>query len=267
MWADADSQASPSPSPSADASDLQDAPPDFNAPLSPRLWFSLEDELTPAYDDLKGSSNTINVRGQIPLGELGKQLPSPLLVPGRLQLIKFKVPFVTSAPIGAVKGNGDTTLVALEYLGVSERKWVAGPVLKIPTANADALGTGRWSGGPAVGYTYSHNAFIFGLYAQSFFSFAGPKARGGVSQTQFQPGVYFLLPHGWVIGNSQMQFTYNWQNNSWQDVPVGLRIARNSENSHHQLAIGFEVETNLANKKNTTLWTYRVNFKYRLLVH
>ena len=261
----AQSSPNPSPSPSSTATDSEDGVPDFDAPLSPRLWFSLEDAFTPSYDDLAGSSNTINVRGQIPLGELGRLLPSPLLVPGRLQLIKFKIPFVTSAPDRAVRGNGDTTLTALEYLGVSARKWVVGPTLKIPTASTDELGSGRWSGGPAAGYTYTHGMTAVGFYTQTFVSFAGPKSRGAVTETQLQPGLFFSFPGGWVIGTSEMQFVYNWQTNAWNNVPLGIRIEKDSRTSADELSVGVEVERNLAAVQSTMQWTFRLYFKYRRL--
>src|SRR3974377_870577 len=106
----------PEPAPSASVSDDNDVDPDFSAPLSPSLWFSLEDEFSPSYESLAGSSNQVNIRGQIPLGRIGEKRPT-LLLPNNLQLIKFKVPIVTGAPPGAQKGAGDTTLGFLEYQG------------------------------------------------------------------------------------------------------------------------------------------------------
>lgn len=263
-WA-ADAQPSPSPSPSSDVSEALDVAPDFNAPLSPRLWFSLEDEVTASYDQLAGSSNTVNLRGQLPLGGLADRLPETLLLQQDLQLIRFKLPFVTSAPAGAVKGNGDTTLWFLQYLGNAANKWVYGPLLKIPTASMNGLGSGRWSGGPAAGYTRTKGRSIFGLYTETYVSFAGPKSRGAVAQTQIQPGLFVSLPRGWSVGTSSMQFLYNWQTNAWQNVPIGIRVENSTQNNHHQLAIGLEIEKNLAHVQSTTQWTFRLDAKYRLL--
>ncbi len=187
------------------------------------------------------------------------------MIPGKLQLIKFKVPFVTSAPSDAIKGNGDTTLVALQYLGVKARKWVYGPIFKIPTASADELGTGRWSAGPAAGYTYAHGSTVIGLYQETYVSFAGPKSRGAVAQTQIQPGLFFTLPRGWLVGTSQMKFTYNWQTNAWQNVPVGVLLEKDTESGYHEFSIGFEAEANLIRVQNNVQWTFRLNFKYRRL--
>jgi hypothetical protein len=251
--------ASPSPAPS-DSSDSLDLVPDFNVPLSPREWYSIEDDATTSYDHLAGSSNTINLRAQIPLGRFAKKLPASLLTRRRVQLIKIKLPFVTSAPAGAVKGNGDTTLWFLQYLGTASQKWVYGPLLKIPTASMNELGSGRWSGGPAAGYTYTHGSTSLGLYAETYVSFAGPKSRGAVTQTQIQPGLFFTLPRGWLVGTSSMQFLYNWQRNAWQNVPLGFRVERFTQ----KVMVGVEVEKNLASVQSTTQWTFRFDVKYQL---
>lgn len=255
--------ASTSPTQS-DSSESLDLVPDFNVPLSPQEWFSIEDEVTTSYDHLAGSSNTINLRAQFPIGRLGKKLPATLLTRRHLQLIKIKLPFVTSAPAGAVKGNGDTTLWFLQYLGVADRKWVYGPLLKIPTASVNELGSGRWSGGPAAGYTYTHGSTAIGVYTETYVSFAGPKSRGPITQTQIQPGLFFTSPRGWLVGTSSMQFLYNWQKSAWQNVPLGFRVERFTQNDHRLLIVGLEIEKNLANVQNTTQWTFRLDAKYRL---
>ncbi|MBV8262202.1 MAG: hypothetical protein JOY87_00075 [Candidatus Eremiobacteraeota bacterium] len=259
-------QASAPVSPSPTASLSPEDAPDFDAPLVPSLWFSLEDEVSPSYDGLSGSSNQINVRGQIPLGAIAQKIPT-LLLPHTLQLIKFKVPIVTSAPPGAQKGNGDTTLTFLEYLGSKEAKWVLGPLFKIPTASSADLGSGKWSGGPSGGYVYSHGMTVIGWFASTYFSFAGPKSRANVSQTEFQPQLSFALKNGWILGTSQMNFKYNWENNQWPAVPLGVRIARNYRYTGGQLAAGVEAEKNLAAVDGTPGWTFRLNFKYRFSSH
>jgi len=252
----------PAPTPSTSVPDNNDVAPDFNAPLNPTMWFSLEDEFSPSYDGLSGSSNQVNVRGQLPLGHVGEKLPT-LFLPNDLQLVKFKVPIVTGAPAGAQKGAGDTTLGFLEFQGSKAKKWAFGPLFKIPTAGTADLGSGKWSVGPAVGYTYTHGTTVIGWYQQTYFSFAGPKSRPPVSQTQFQPALSFILKKGWILGFSQMQFTYNWENNQWSAVPLGFRIARNYRDSRGQLAAGFEAEKNLVAVQGTPGWTLRLNFKYR----
>jgi len=253
-------RAAPSPPPETTELNVGDPSPDFNAPVNPRLWVSLEDEVSPSYSGLSGSSNQLNFRAQVPLGQY---IRHPLLWSRRLQMIRLKLPVVTSAPSTAVKGNGDTTLLGLQYLGVKERQWLVGPAFRLPTASVNDLGSGKWSVGPAAGYTYVHGTTSIGLFTQSFFSFAGPRSRQSVAQTQLQPGLFFSLPRGWIAGTSQMQFTYNWQRGQWTALPLGLRIARNIETEKRNLSAGFEAEKNLIHVEGTPGWTLRLNFRYQ----
>jgi hypothetical protein len=261
--------ASPYPSPTPSSSPLPgdavdaDASPDFGSVVTPTRWVSLEEEVSPTYDGLSGSSSTINFRAQLPLGSkfslpfIDRRLP--------LQLIKLKLPFVTSAPRNAISGNGDTTLVGLQYLGTQEKGVSFGPAFKLPTASTSALGSGKWSVGPAGGYTYTNpdGMSAFGIYTQSFFSFAGDGSRPSVSQTQLQPTAFFALGPGFSIGTSTMQFTYNWELPGWTDVPLGIRIAQDFAAGSGKLTAGFEAEKNLINTPGAIGWTLRVNFRYR----
>jgi hypothetical protein len=266
-------QASPTPNPTpsstasqapaaAEAIDMSGSP-DFGSVVTPSLWVSLEEEVSPNYDRVSGSSSTINFRAQLPLGPQGL-LPF-VNAQRHLQLIKLKIPFVNSAPQNAIKGNGDTTLVSLDYLGTPEKEGSIGPSFKIPTASSGALGSGKWSVGPAGGYTYTdpRGKSSIGIYTQSFFSFAGDGSRPPVSQTQLQPAAFFVLGHGLSIGTSTMQFTYNWETPGWTDVPLGMRIAQNFNAWSGKLTAGFEAEKNLVNTTGATGWTLRINFKYR----
>lgn len=266
--ADGDPAATPSPAAAASptatssAASTSDNSPDFGGPGSPNLWYSLEQETSPNYTGQPGSSDQINLRAQIPLGNFAQQV-NPLFAPKPYQLIKIKLPFVTAAPDETLQGYGDATLVMLEYLGRKVRRWVVGPAFKLPTASVTALGSGKWSVGPAVGYTSLSGNIEVGAYCQNFFSFAGPKSEPSVSQTQLQPTYDIAFGHSWGIGTSQMQFTYNWQRNQWTSVPLGVRLARSFASRAAQLTAGFEIEKNLVHEDGTPGWTLRFNLKYQ----
>jgi hypothetical protein len=263
MW-EAQANADPSPAPSSPpvVPSATEAP-DFEGPGVPNLWYSLEEETSPDYTGEGGSSSQLNLRAQIPLGSLLGHFPTPIFAPKPFQLIKIKLPFVLSSPKQALQGAGDATVVILEYLGRKVRKWVVGPALKLPTASGTGLGSGKWSIGPAVGYTILGRRTEAGAFSQSFFSFAGPKANPRVSQTQIQPMYTVSFGRGWTLGTSQMQFTYNWQKNQWTTVPLGVRIADSFDMSTSRWTAGFEVEKNLVHELDTPGWTLRLNLRYR----
>ena len=60
------------------------------------------------------------------------------------------------------------TAVWIGGFGSAERRWAAGAAFKFPTGSG-TLGSGKWSAGPALGYTYQTGPWTLGLYTQSFF--------------------------------------------------------------------------------------------------
>jgi hypothetical protein len=250
--------ASPSPGNPAATEDESNTSPNFGGPVVPQPWYSIEEEVVPSYDRLSGSSNMINLRAQLPLGRILNALNAFK----NLQISRLKIPIVTSAPGNDPTGLGDTTLVELEYMGSKQQQWIVGPSFKLPTASTSGLGSGKWSVGPAAGYSFVQDGRTIGIYMQSFFSFAGPSSRRPVSQLQFQPALVYPLSRGWLIGTSNMQFTYNFQVPTWTVVPLGVRIAKNLKSNAGQLLAGFEAETNLVVSPGAPAWTMRINFKW-----
>ncbi len=229
---------------------------DSETATSPNASVSIEDEFSPAYDDLSGSSNTINLRAQIPWGK-------PLLLFAgtgrRLHVLRIRLPFVTSAPANAITGSGDTTLVGLAIFDSKTSRWVIGPSLRLPTASHGALGSGKWQIGPAAGYTLKLKSTTLGIFTQNFFSFAGDGSRPPVARSQLDPTIVFALPGGWAIGTSQMRFTYDWNTRAWTDVPLGVRIERSGLGVGGRLTAAIEAEKNLADVRGASAWTLRAS--------
>jgi hypothetical protein len=55
----------------------------------------------------------------------------------------------------------------------SEWIWGVGPILQLPTATSDGLGTGRWSAGPTAALIYSDGPWFNGILTYQLMSFAG----------------------------------------------------------------------------------------------
>ena len=228
-------------------------------PLTPNLWFSLEDE---SLQTVSGSSNQLNLRAQIPLA--ANPPIANLLASGQaLSLIKLKMPIVLSAPsnagIEAATGTGDVTATWLGGFGTSQSRWAAGAAFKFPTGSG-SLGSGKWSAGPALGYTYGTGRWTFGVYTQSFFSYAGSGSRSPVAQTQVEPQISVALSDGWSLGTSDMKFTYDYDEGSFANVPVGVRIAKQIKAGSRRWDAYFEAEKNLKASGGTT-WSLRLGAK------
>src|ERR1700728_1061753 len=132
------------------------------SPAPPAASVSIEEEVSPEYDGESGSSSLVNLRGQLPY------------VAGAQYVFRLKLPVVTSAPATAVTGAGDLALYDLAVTDVARGRWLEGVTIRIPSAQNDSLGSGKYSVGPAVGYETERGPWTLGFFQQDFFSVIGP---------------------------------------------------------------------------------------------
>jgi hypothetical protein len=100
--------------------------------------------------------------------------------------------------------------------------WGVGPSVTFPTASADQLGTGKWSGGPTVVFLAQPKPWTVGVLFRQLWSFEGDDDRPDVNQFLMEPFVNYNLDKGWYL-ISDMVMTANWDAPSgdvWT-VPVG----------------------------------------------
>jgi hypothetical protein len=81
-------------------------------PAPPAPYVSIEEEVSPNYDDESGSSSLVNLRGQLPY------------VAGAQYVVRLKLPLVTSAPATAVTGAGDLALYDLAVTDAARGRWL-----------------------------------------------------------------------------------------------------------------------------------------------
>ncbi|MBV8283595.1 MAG: hypothetical protein JO175_03040 [Candidatus Eremiobacteraeota bacterium] len=81
----------------------------------------------------------------------------------------------------------------------------------IPTASDPNFGTGRWSIGPSTSFINVNRraGYFDGFLMQSFFSFAGPAARGTQSLVTFQPAFVKLLGSGWSLRSADATWQFD----------------------------------------------------------
>lgn len=139
--------------------------------------------------------------------------------------------------------------------GSTSGRWLKGVTIRVPTAQNDSLGTGKYSLGPAAGYLTKRGSWTIGFFEQNFFSVIGPKSRPPVGQSKIAPIASYALPRGWSVGLSTMTVTYDWVRNKWTEVPVGLQVDKNFGDVFLPLDASVEIEQNLADTAGTPAWT------------
>lgn len=102
--------------------------------------------------------------------------------------------------------------------------WGAGPVLLIPTATDDLLGTEKWGAGPTALALRQQNGWTYGALFNHIWSYAGESSRSDVNATFLQPFVSFTTPKATTFGLNT-ESTYDWKNSQWT-VPLNVTVSQ-----------------------------------------
>jgi hypothetical protein len=105
--------------------------------------------------------------------------------------------------------------------------WGFGPIVSLPIASDDRLGSGKWSAGPAIRLAYNPGPWHFGVLAGNLSSFAGDADRADVNQLLIRGLVRRKLNKGWFLKYSPI-ITANWDAASDQRwlVPLGGGVGK-----------------------------------------
>lgn len=189
-----------------------------NNPLTPAITINFQDYFIPSFIDVPGDphANQFLLRGLVP-SDLG----------GVPQLLRFTLPVATSpdVPDGYVTGLGDLTLMDIFILPKKgELTFGAGPLVVLPTATDEYLGSGKWqAGGIGIVVAPQKWGLLAGLVTYQT-SFAGQDDREDVNLFTFQPIVNYNLSDGWYL-RSTATWNFNLENGS-SYVPVGLGLGK-----------------------------------------
>jgi hypothetical protein len=88
--------------------------------------------------------------------------------------------------------------------------WGAGPVLLLPTATDDLLGTEKWGLGPTGVVLKQSGPWTYGLLTNHVWDVAGDDDRADVNNTFLQPFVNYTTPTAWTY-SLQTESTYFWE--------------------------------------------------------
>jgi len=108
--------------------------------------------------------------------------------------------------------------------GATKRGWVwgAGPVLLVPTASKDTLGSDQWGVGPTALALKQQGPWTIGALVNHIESVAGSDDRAGVSATFVQPFLTYITRTKTSLSLAT-ESTYDWENEAWS-VPIMFNV-------------------------------------------
>lgn len=195
--------------PSAQGGLSEDDVKQANNPLANLSAFNIQNYYIPKLYDLPDkSSNTAWVRGALSTGRILWRASLPMsTVPGGEE---------------SISGLGDANVFGAylftDSIGV-------GPLLAMPTATDDALGSGKWQGGVAAIYFNANSPHVqFGGLVTWQASFAGDEDRDDTNVLALQYFANWQLGNGLYLRTSPIS-AFNLETNSY-NVPLGLGIGK-----------------------------------------
>jgi hypothetical protein len=208
--------------PSAKANEDSDLAQELSNPLASLISVPVQVNYDDNYgDDDEGSKTTVNVQPVIPF-----QLNDDWnLITRTIAPIVYQDNVIPGE--GSQSGLGDINT----SLFFSPRKptesgviWGVGPIIVLPTATDDLIGSEKWSAGPAAVALTQRGPWTIGGLANHVWSFAGDDDRDDISNTFVQPFAAYTWPSAWTA-SVQSESNYNWETENWS-VPVNLALSK-----------------------------------------
>ena len=182
-------------------------------PTAALMSFQLNDWFTPSFHGLDDSANQIVFRAAIPF-DLGSTQ----------HIFRVTQPYATSSPAGS--GFVDTTVFDLVVFNQPWGRWGLGVSGTLPTG-ADGLTTDKWTAGPAAGFVNASNRqYRWGLFTQTFFSFAGKSCASNVGIINVQPILSYQLGGGRSLSLGNSALVYDTEKSRWASLLASVNYGQ-----------------------------------------
>ncbi len=184
-----------------------------NDPTASLMSFQFQDFYVPNLYNSDGTQNTLQFRAAIPftIGSVNN-------------IARLTLPYVTTNAADN-SGLGDATLFNLAAFDRSWGRFGVGVVALLPTG-ADGISAEKWGVGPALGFVAQRPWGLAGLFNQNIFTVAGDEGRPDVNLSTLQPIINYPLGDGWSVGTSDMAFAYDWDQNKFTSLPLGIKVSK-----------------------------------------
>ena len=129
-------------------------------------------------------------------------------------------------PTAKQEGLADIAAVDLLIFDTSWGRQGIGAAIIMPTASDPALGSEKWSIGPAYVAITKFGDVSAGFLAQWLYSVVGKDDRDDINSFSLQPFAGYGFGEGWSVQLSDMNFNYDLKRDRWISVPLGGRIEK-----------------------------------------
>jgi hypothetical protein len=210
------------------------------------MSFQLSNWYTASLHGLDDTANQIVARVAIPFA-----------IGGVANIFRVTLPYVTSSP-GVGSGLSDTVVFDIAVFNESWGRWGIGAAGSLPTG-ASGLTQDKWTLGPAAGFVNSTDKRNnWGLFLQTFFSFAGSNQAQPVGLLNLQPIYSYQLGHGRSLSLGNSALVYDVQNGRWISLMGGVNYGQVIGFAGQKWRPNAEVDYDFRNTVGNAGWVIRV---------
>lgn len=182
--------------------------------------------------DDNGSRWLLNVQPVIPF----KVNPDLTIISRTIMPVVFQDQLYPGA--GYQSGLGDTVQSFFFSPKLEDQSLTvgAGPVIQLPTATDDLLGSDQWGAGPTFVVVKLSGPWTYGVLANHIWSFAGDNDRPDINTTFFQPFVANTTPAAWTFSLTS-ESTYDWESRDTA-IPFNVMVTKLIQIGNQRVSIG-----------------------------
>lgn len=215
-------------------------------PTASLMSFQLNDWYTASIHGLDGAANQVVVRAAIPfdIGDRGN-------------IFRVTLPYVTSSPV-AGSGLTDTTVFDIAVFNAPWGRWGIGASGSLPTGS-NALTQDKWTLGPAAGFVNSSDKRTnWGLFLQTFYSFAGSDQAAAVRLLNLQPIYSYQFGKGRSLSLGNSALVYDSHSGRWASLMVGPNFGWVVGFAGLKWRPNAEVDYDFVNEIGNAGWVFRI---------
>ena len=214
-------------------------------PTASLMSFQLNDWYTARFHGTDGSGNQVVLRAAI-----------PFTLAGMNHILRITQPYATSTPTGTT-GLVDTGVFDLVTFNQDWGRWGAGISATVPTG-ANGLTAEKWTAGPALGFVNSSTPMLnWGLFAQSFLSFAGSDSAPDVRLVNLQPILGYQLGEGRSISLGNSALVYDFEKSRWSSLMTSINYGQVLGFWGHKWRPNVEAGYDFNNDFGNQRWVFR----------
>jgi uncharacterized membrane protein len=157
-----------------------------------------------------------------------------------------------------VNGVGDILTTAFFSPSASGRlTWGVGPVVLLPAATSNALGTEKFAVGPSAVALMQPGKWTVGFLFNHLWSTSGANDRTDVNQTFLQPFANYNLGGGLSVGAS-MEAAGNWEAEEPWTAPLLFNVSKVTLLGRRPVSFAVAAGPTLASPEGGSTWRFRL---------